>query len=523
MLRKSLMVRPEDSVAVLLENAQKGDWIETTRGKIVLRSDVEFAHKVCLEELKAGQPVYKYGQEIGRMKEDVLPGSWIHSHNMGCERGRTERAQAVKARRLQMEWTGPHPERQLKFMGYRRPDGSVGVRNHIAVISNVFCANTASEKIARQIPGAVLFRHNVGCGQIGFDLELTARTLKSMGCHPNAGAVLIIGLGCERFNPRELYEAVQKTGKPCALFIIQEEGGVRKTVEHAVAKGQEFAQILARQQREECDLSELFVTTKCGGTDSTSGLAANPAVGYVADCVVGAGGSAVISELNELIGTEDYLAQRAVSDEVERKIYDSVYGIEDFLKGCFEECLPDNRNQLISPGNFAGGVSSVVEKALGGVHKCGTAPVRDVLDYALPPEKGQKGLFLMSYESVDGEVTTGMLGCGSQIVCFTTGRGNPTGHPLAPVIKITGNHGVYQALEEDFDFDASPILSQGRSVQDVGEELLALVLRVASGELTSAERNGGEELFCLPRRHGCKMQLHDDINHNFECGERQNF
>lgn len=148
---------------------------------------MEFAHKVCLEELKAGQPVYKYGQEIGRMKEHVLPGSWIHSHNMGCERGRTERVQAVKARRLQMEWTGPHPERQLKFMGYRRPDGSVGVRNHIAVISNVFCANTASEKIARQIPGAVLFRHNVGCGQIGFDLELTARTLKSMGCHPNAG------------------------------------------------------------------------------------------------------------------------------------------------------------------------------------------------------------------------------------------------------------------------------------------------------------------------------------------------
>lgn len=518
MLRKNLMVRPQDTVAVLLENASKGDWIETPRGTVVLRDDVEFAHKVCLEDLKAGQAVYKYGREIGRMKTDALRGSWIHSHNMGCERGRSERERSARAQRTQTQWNGPHPERKLKFMGYRRPDGSVGVRNHIAVISNVFCANTAAEKIARQIPGAVLFRHNVGCGQIGFDLELTARTLKAMGTHPNAGAVLIIALGCERFNPRELYEAVQKTGKPCALFIIQEEGGMRKTIERAVDKGQEFARILARQSRSECDLSELFVTTKCGGTDSTSGLAANPAVGYAADCVVGAGGSAVISELNELIGTEDYLAQRALSDETEQKIYDSIYGIEDFLKGCIEERLPDNRNQLISPGNFAGGVSSVVEKALGGVHKCGTAPITDVLDYALPPQKGQKGLFLMSYESVDGEVTTGMLGCGSQIVLFTTGRGNPTGHPLAPVIKITGNHGVYQSLKEDFDFDASPILSQGLTVEEMGERLLELVLRVAGGELTSAERNGGEELFCLPRRHGCKMGRYDDINQNYGCG-----
>ena len=156
-----------------------------------------------------------------------------------------------------------------------------------------------------------------------------------------------------------------------------------------------------------------------------------------------------------------------------------------------------------------------MEKALGGVHKCGTAPITDVLDYALPPKPDQKGLYLMSYESVDGEVTTGMIGCGSQIVCFTTGRGNPTGHPIAPVIKITGNHEVYSKLAEDFDFDASPIVTEGKSVAEVGGELFDLVLRVANGELTSAEKHGGEELFCMPRRHGVRMARRDDIQCQF--------
>ncbi|MBQ9911174.1 MAG: altronate dehydratase [Lachnospiraceae bacterium] len=518
MERRYLIVDSRDSVAVLLENAKKGDFIDVDGRRVFLRDDIDQAHKVALTAIKKGSAVIKYGQEIGRILEDVPEGTWIHDHNMGCERGRTERSAKTKAGRRTVEWTGPRSGQRLTFMGYRRPYGGVGVRNHIAVISNVFCANTAAEKIARSIPGAVLLRHNLGCGQIGFDLELTARTLKSMGEHPNVGAVIIVALGCERLKAQEVYDdIVSKTGKPCALFVIQEEGGMDATVEKAIAKGLEFAELISNDVRTECDLSELFLTTKCGGTDSNSGLAANPAVGYASDCVVSSGGSSVISELNELIGTEDYLASRAVNEEVEQKIYDAVYGIEDFLKGCLQPELPAYRNQLISPGNFTGGVSSIVEKALGGVHKCGTAPIEDVLDYALPPKPGQKGLYLMSYESVDGEVTTGMVGCGSQIVCFTTGRGNPTGHPIAPVIKITGNHEVYEKLKDDFDFDASPITREGKSVKEVGEELFDLILRVANGELTSAERHGGEELFCMPRRHGIQMQRCDDIQGNYLC------
>ncbi len=387
-------------------------------------------------------------------------------------------------------------------MGYQRADGSVGTRNYLVILPSVFCANSTVQKIAAQIPGAVPMTHCVGCSQVGLDLELTARTLKAMGCHPNAGAVIVVGLGCERFDPEELYQAVKATGKPVAKFVIQEEGGPTKTVEKAVAVGKKFAAILAQQQRVPCPLSALMVGTKCGGTDATSGLASNPAVGNMVDRLVDAGGSAILSELNELLGTEKFLAKRAVNAQVAQKIYDAVYEIEDVLRGGLDFSLPENRNHLISRGNFAGGVSNVVEKALGGVHKGGTRPIQDVLPYAIPPQKGQHGLFLMDYESQDGEVVTGEIGCGSQLIAFTTGRGHATGHPLVPVLKVTGNYKTYAAMTECFDFDASPIISQGTSIEDEGERLLDLVIQVASGEQTAAEKLGGTELFCVARRHG---------------------
>ena len=402
-------------------------------------------------------------------------------------------------------------------MGYRRPDGTVGVRNYLAVIPSVFCANTTAEKIAARIPGAVPMPHAVGCAQVGLDLDLTARTLKAMACHPNVGAVLIIGLGCERFNPQEMLDAVRETGKPAAMFVIQDEGGTTATIRRAVEAGLEMKGQLDKMEREPCPLSSLMVATKCGGTDATSGLAANPAVGSAMDRLVAAGGSAILSECNELLGTEDFLARRAVSPEVAKKVYDAIYGIEDVLRSGLDPSLPANRNFLISRGNFDGGVSSIVEKALGGVHKSGTSPIVDVIEYATRPEPGKHGLFLMNYESHDGEVVTGMIGCGAQIVAFTTGRGNPTGHPIAPVLKITGNARTYAGMAENFDFDASPIISRGASVAELGQELLELVLRVASGEPTAAERFGGRELFCVGRRHGYQKKSRAELWAGHDC------
>lgn len=385
------------------------------------------------------------------------------------------------------------------FMGYRRANGTVGVRNYIAVIPSVFCANTTASRIADQVEGAVALHHPVGCGQVGFDLELTARTLIAMGNHPNVAAVVVVGLGCERFKPEELYEGVLKSGKPVTKLVIQEEGGTTTTIEKGVAAAKEYAEWAKTLKREECDLSELMVATKCGGTDATSGLAANPAVGNMCDRLVADGGSAILSELNELLSTEDMLAKRAVNEEVGKKIYDAIYEIEEELRSRCDLRFGD-RNNMISPGNFAGGVSSVVEKALGGVHKSGTSPVVDVLDYAEAPAEGKKGLFLMKYESHDGEVVTGMIGCGAQMVAFTTGRGNPTGFPFAPVIKITGNEFTYNSMKENFDFDASPIISEGKSIVEMGEKLMDLVIRTANGEETVSEQLKADDLFCVARR-----------------------
>ena len=341
---------------------------------------------------------------------------------------------------------------KMKFQGYRRANGTVGTRNYVAIIPSVFCANSTAESIARQVHGAIVLRHPVGCTQIGYDFELTARTLIAMGCHPNIFAVVVIGLGCERFKSEELYDGIRKSGKPVAHFIIQNEGGTTPTIAKGVEAARKFVYMASQEKRVPCDLSELMIATKCGGTDATSGLAANPTVGKACH-----------------------------------------------LQGRIDTRFP-SRNALISPGNFAGGVSTIVEKALGGVYKSGTSPIVDVLSYAQRPRDGKKGLFLMEYESQDGEVVTGMVGCGAQLIAFTTGRGNPTGFPFVPVIKITGNDRTYEHMKENFDFNAGGIISTDKTIDDEGKRLLKLIVRVASGELTAAETIDGNELFVIARR-----------------------
>ena len=404
------------------------------------------------------------------------------------------------------------------FLGYKRPHGRAGVRNILAIIPSVFCANTTVEKIASLVPGAVPMTHAVGCAQVGWDLELTARTLKATACNPNVGGVVVVGLGCERFNPQELYDAVCASGKPAAKFVIQDEG-TSATIQHAAAAAREIKTELDRMARTECPVSDLMIAAKCGGTDATSGLAANPVVGNMLDRLIADGGSGIFSECNELLGTEDYLAGRAVDKEVAKKVYEAIYGIEDVLRNGLDFTLAENRNHLISRGNFDGGVSSIVEKAMGGVLKSGNSPIIDVLEYSTPATLTPKGLYLMNYESHDGEVVTGMIGCGAQMVAFTTGRGNPTGHPAAPVLKVTGNEKTFGRMTENFDFDASPIISKGESIESLGEKLYNQVIAIASGEPAKAELFGGRELFCVGRRHGCKRMTEEEIwaEHKLPC------
>lgn len=388
---------------------------------------------------------------------------------------------------------------KLIFKGYRRENGTVGTRNYVAIIPSVFCANSTAEAIARQVTGTIALRHPVGCTQIGYDFELTARTLIAMGNHPNIAAVVVIGLGCERFKSEELYEGIKKSGKPVVCYVIQEEGGTTNTIAKGIKAAKIFVCKASQMQRVDCNLSELMLATKCGGTDATSGIAANPVVGKACDIIAAQNGSAILSELNELIGTEKQLSIRAVNTEIADKVCNAVKHIENHLQSRIDLRFP-SRNALISPGNFVGGVSTIVEKALGGVYKSGISPIVDVLPYAEPPKGGKKGVFLMEYESQDGEVVTGMVGCGAQIVAFTTGRGNPTGFPFVPVVKVTGNHRTYESMKENFDFDASSVITDGKSIDEEGERFIDKIIRVASGEMTAAEAIGGDELFVIARR-----------------------
>jgi len=341
--------------------------------------------------------------------------------------------------------------------------------------------------------------HPVGCSQVGEDLEITARTLISMGRHPNFAAVVVVGLGCERFTPDEFLNALQASGKPSEKVVIQDEGDTIKAVEKGVRIAKAFVEQYGDQPRVPCDVSDLVIALNCGGSDATSGIAANPATGAMSDLIVKHGGSVILSELTELLGTEHILAARAVNEEVGQKVKDCIWRMEEHLHkiGTVEKFK--HRGALISTGNFDGGISSVVEKSLGGMHKGGTSPVVDVFGYSEPLPPGKKGLFLMDSPGHDGEVITGMIGSGSQIVIFTTGRGAPTGFPGVPVIKITGNNTLFERMRENMDINTGDIISEGVTLEAKGQEIFDFVLDVANGKRVKAEILGHDELFCITR------------------------
>ena len=382
------------------------------------------------------------------------------------------------------------------FQGYRRSQGLPGIRNGVAVIPSVFCANTVARRIAEHVAGAIAFCHPVGCSQVGLDLELTARGLKGLGRHPNFYGVVVVGLGCERFRARELAESIAAAGKPVEMLVIQEEGDTLRAIEKGIVFASRLAEEAARQTREKFPLSELSLGLKCGGTDATSGLAANPALGWVTDRIVDAGGRAIFTEVTELIGAEQILAGRGKTPQVAGDILTTIGDMEKRLAAATAGAELKHRSALISPGNEEGGVTSVVEKALGGIYKAGTGPISGVVGYGEYP--AGPGLYLLDCVGHDGEAVTGLVASGCQAVVFTTGRGTPTGFPGVPVIKITGNSETFGRMKFNLDFNAGGIV-EGAPIAEVGAELLEKVLRIASGEPARAELLGHDELFCITR------------------------
>ncbi len=368
----------------------------------------------------------------------------------------------------------------MKIQGYVRPDGKVGIRNHILVIPSVVCASEVAMRIANSVEGAVALPNQHGCCQIGADLELTEKTLIGLGKNPNVATVLVVGLGCEGVRAERVAEGIAATGKPVETISIQESGGTLKAIEKGTRIVRKFAQEVAKLKREEVDISNIVLALECGGSDTTSGLVSNPVAGYVADKLIDLGGTVIFSETTELIGAEHLLAKRAVSKDVADKLIEVVRRCEEKAK----TMGVDIRGGQPTPGNIEGGISTIEEKSLGCIYKGGTKPLQGVLEYGEEPLG--KGLYFMDTPGQDIESITGMTAGGAQVVIFTTGRGTPTGSPIAPVIKITGNPNTYRKMEDNIDFYAA-VIEGKETIQEAGERLYKEMIEVINGKLPKAE------------------------------------
>jgi len=373
------------------------------------------------------------------------------------------------------------------FLGFRRAEGLPGVRNHVLILPSVVCSTDVARQVADAVPGAVCAENQVGCSQIGPDRDLTAQVLAGVGANPNVWGVIVIGLGCEAVASTELLEAIAPWGKPVEAFDIQDLGGTRKSVACGVEIARQMVAEAARQEREPFPLSDLVLATECGGSDAWSGVTGNPVIGAAADLLVEAGGTVILAETTELIGAEHVLAQRACSPEVAEQVLQTVRGMEQRVI----DYGADIRGGNPTPGNMRGGITTLEEKSLGCIHKGGTSVVQEVVGYGARPTR--TGLVLMDTPGQDIEQITGMLAGGAQLVVFSTGRGSPVGSSVAPVVKVSTTTALFERMSDDMDFDAGVVISRGEAVEAVGARLLQQVVRVASGDLTCAERNGHRE------------------------------
>ncbi len=373
----------------------------------------------------------------------------------------------------------------MQFLGYPRKEGRAGLRNHVLILPTCACASESCRIAASQVKGAVNIVFNTGCSDVAANTAMSQKVLTGFACNPNVYGVVIIGLGCETVPHKVLKEKIEKmTSKPVVSFGIQDEGGTLVTIEKAVRAARDMAMQAALEPKVPCDISNLLLGIECGGSDATSGIACNPAVGELSDALIDLGASTMISESIEWIGAEHVLAKRAATPELHNAVIKICQDYEEHLKLAGQDC----RAGQPTPGNKAGGLSTLDEKSLGCIKKGGTRPIVEVLQQAEIPTK--QGAIVMDTAGYDISSVTSMVAGGCNAVIFTTGRGTCTGNAIVPVLKVTANERTFKKMVDNMDIDLSPVMRGEKTIEEAGREMIKDIQEICSGRLTKAEAYG---------------------------------
>ncbi|MBA2356316.1 MAG: altronate dehydratase [Acidobacteria bacterium] len=497
----AIQVDPRDNVAVAKLPVPRGTAVQVGATSVEVLDDITPGHRFALSAIPAGEFVRQYAQPIGT-STGVLQGALISRANMSND------VPVVRELADDLHTSAPDylPEAQrATFMGYRRADGRVGIRNWILIVPTSMCAAHEAVQIATvaeftlfdkvkypNVDGVVAIPHNKGCGcSDGSNIEVMLRTLAAYAEHPNVGAVVFIGLGCEKTNltvmEKYLSDLDRPLNKPVARVGIQEAGGTQGSVKRGLEAVEAMLPVANQITRTPSPISALSMGVKCGGSDGFSGLSANPALGRAADELVRQGGTVLITEVPEFCGAEHILASRAKDAETGRAVYEMVDWYKEYASK-FGTVLNENP----SPGNVAGGLLNITIKSLGAIAKAGTTRVEGVVGYAERPSG--HGLYLMQGPGYDQESTPGLIASGAQVVVFTTGRGTTIGNAIAPVLKLASNNAIFERMKSDLDMSAGDVIDGTASIDDVGLEVFEYVRRVASGEVVGkAEENKHRE------------------------------
>ena len=484
-MNELVRIQPGDLVAVALKPLKKGSTVHYGDGSVTLRDDIPMGHKAALRPIRKGEAVIKYGFPIGEAMEDIPEGAHVHTHNLHTL------LSGAKEYRWNPTCPAVKPAAPAFFRGYKRKYGRPGIRNELWILPTVGCVNDVAKALAREaeslcggsVEGVYAFPHPYGCSQLGDDQDNTRQILANLATHPNAGGVLLLGLGCENSGIDQIRPLMGEYDENRVRFLVCQES--EDEHEEGMKLLRELAGRMQEDQRKDCSADQLVVGLKCGGSDGLSGITANPTIGVFSDRLTAMGGSTILTEVPEMFGAETILMDRCETRELFEK---TVSLINDF-KAYFESYhMPVYENP--SPGNKAGGITTLEDKALGCTQKSGSSAVRGVLKYGETVQT--PGLNLLTSPGNDLVASTALAAAGAQLILFSTGRGTPFGCPV-PTLKIATNTPLAEKKKHWIDFNAGRLL-EGRTLDELGEELLELVLRTASGEQARNEKNGFHDL-----------------------------